>query len=162
MFTVKRFKDGPDIYHYDWKSNLPNSITIIQRGKEVTFDRGNVMMHFDMVQCTYENHEWGYPDTLEFDFYFLKDVDSENFKIDIDITLGDAIVSEFSLEAPNKVNVIEYTSWKSKTDPTDTVFALSDESLDAFVSFLNKFTGFNLKIDDFKFLDKYDNYRPNS
>jgi|LakMenEpi03Aug12_release.lakeMendotaPanAssembly.Ray.scaffolds.fasta_scaffold291828_3 hypothetical protein len=160
MFTVKRFKDGPDIYHYDWKSNLPKSITIIQRGKEVKFDSGNVMMHFDMIQCTYENPNWGFPDTLEFDFYFLKDVNKENFKIDIDITLGDAMVCEFSLEVPNKVSVIEYTSWRSKADPSNTVFALEDKSLLEFVNFLNKFTGFELKVSDFKFLDKYDNYNP--
>ena len=159
MFTVKRFKDGVDIYHYDWQNNLPKSITIIQRGKEVTFERGNVMMHFDMVQCTYENHEWAYPDTLEFDFYFLKPIDKDNFKIDIDITLGDAMCCEFSLEAPNKVSVIEYTSWGSKTDPSNTVFALEDESLKEFVDFLNKFTGFYLEVSDFKFLDKYDNYK---
>ena len=96
MFTVKRFKDGVDIYHYDWENNLPKSITIIQIDKEVKFKRGNIMMNFDMVQCTYENHELGFPDTLEFDFYFLKDSTKKNFKIDIDITLGDAMVCEFS------------------------------------------------------------------
>lgn len=158
MFTIKRFKDGPDIYHYDWQNNLPKSITIIQRGKELTFERGNVMMHFDMIQCTYENHEWSYPDTLEFDFYFLKPYNKNHYKIDIDITLGDAMCCEFSLEAPNKVSVIEYTSWKSKTDPSNTVFALEDESLKEFVDFLNNFSGFELTVNDFKFLDKYDNF----
>lgn len=160
MFKVKRFKDGVDIYHYDWKNNLPKSITIIQGDKEVKFDKGNIMMHFDMIQCTYENSDWGFPDTLEFDFYFLKDVNKKNFKIDIDITLGDAMVCEFSLEAPNKVSVIEYTSLKSKTDPSNTLFALEEKSLLGFVNFLNKFTGFELKVTDFKFLDKYDDYNP--
>ena len=67
---------------------------------------------------------------------------------------------EFSLEAPNKVSVIEYTSWRSKTDPSNTVFALEDKSLKEFVDFLNKFTGFYLEVSHFKFLDKYDNYNP--
>ena len=158
---IKRFNEGVDIYHYDWKNNLPKYITIIQRDNEVKFTRGNVMMHFDMIQVTYESDIWGFPSTLEFDFYFLKDVTKKNFKIDIDITLGDSMVSEFSLESPNKVSVIQYTSWKSQTDHSDTVFALEDDSLKEFVTFLNKFTGFNLKIEDFKFLDKYDNYKPN-
>jgi hypothetical protein len=160
MFKIKKFKDGVDIYHYDWKNNLPKSITIIQGDKEVTFDRGNVMMHFDMVQCAYENSDWGFPDTLEFDFYFLKDVNKENFKIDIDITLGDAMVCEFSLESPNKVSVVQYTSWGSKTDPSNTVFALQDKSLKDLINFLNLFDGFSLDVSDFKFLDKYDNYQP--
>jgi hypothetical protein len=70
------------------------------------------------------------------------------------------MVCEFSLEVPNKVSVIEYTSWRSKADPSNTVFALEDKSLLEFVNFLNKFTGFELKVSDFKFLDKYDNYNP--
>jgi hypothetical protein len=160
MFKIKKFKDGVDIYHYDWESNLPESITIIQRDKEVTFQRGNVMKNFDMVQVTYETNMWGFASTLEFDFYFLKKVDDNNFKIDIDITLGDAMVCEFSLESPNKVNVIEYTSWGSKTDTSNTVFALQDESLKKFVNFINLFDGFSLDVSDFKFLDKYDNYNP--
>jgi hypothetical protein len=160
MFTVKRFKEGPDIYHYDWKDHLPKEITINQRDVVRTFKLGNVMKHFDMVQVTYEAHNYGQPDTLEFDFYFLKPVDKKHFKIDIDITLGDAMVCEFSLESPNKTRVIEYTSWKSKTDPSNSVFALEDKSLSDFISFLNLFEGFDFKVSDFKFLDKHDNYHP--
>jgi hypothetical protein len=160
MFIIKRFEEGPDIYHYDWKSNLPKTMTIIQKNEKVTFELGNVMKNFDMVQVTYESNIWGFSSTLEFDFYFLKDVNKENFKIDIDITLGDAMVCEFSLEVPNKVSVIEYTSWRSKADPSNTVFALQDESLKDFINFLNLFDGFSLDVSDFKFLDKYDNYQP--
>lgn len=160
MFTVKRFAQGPDIYNYDWNKHLPQYITAIQRHNTRTFKLGNVMKHFDMVQVTYEGHEFGQPDTLEFDFYFLKPVDKPHFKIDIDITLGDAVVCEFSLESPNKVHVIQYTSWRSKTDPSNTVFALEDDSLKDFVNFLNLFNGFNFKVSDFKFLDKYDNFNP--
>jgi hypothetical protein len=116
------------------------------------------MKNGDMVQATYDSNIWGFPSTLEFDFYFLKV--NKDFKIDIDITLGDAMVSEFSIEKPNKVNVIQYTSWRSKSDLSNTVFALEDKSLKSFVDFLNKFVGFDLSVDDFKFLDKYDNYNP--
>jgi hypothetical protein len=158
MFRIKRFNEDRDIYHYDWDSHLPESITIIQRGKEATFKRGNIMKNGDMVQATYDSNIWGFPSTLEFDFYFLKV--NKDFKIDIDITLGDAMVSEFSIEKPNKVNVIQYTSWRSKSDLSNTVFALEDKSLKSFVDFLNKFVGFDLSVDDFKFLDKYDNYNP--
>jgi hypothetical protein len=160
MFTIKRFKDGVDIYHVDWRSHLPKTMTIIQRGKKVTFVLGNVMKHFDMVQVTYESNVWGFASTLEFDFYFLKIFNQDNFKIDVDITVGDAMACEFSLKAPNKVDVIEYTSWRSQTDPSNTLFALDDESLKEFVGFLNLFTGFNLNVSDFKFLDKYDDYNP--
>ena len=157
---IRRFNEDVDIYTFDWQHRLPQYMTIIQRGKEVVFKLGNVMKNFDMIQVSYESNIWGFPSTLEFDFYFLKNVDDDNFKMDIDITVGDAMACEFSVEAPNKVDVIEYTSWRSKTDPSNTVFALQDESLKEFVNFLNLFKGFNLDVSDFKFLDKYDNYNP--
>ena len=159
MFKVKRFKEGTDIYHFDWDNNLPKKMTIIQHSQKVTFKLGNVMKNFDMVQVTYDSNVWAFPSTLEFDFYFLKDVNSKNFKIDIDITVGDAMVSEFSLESPNKVNVIQYTSWRSKTDPSNTEFAIDDKSLQDFINFLNLFEGFDIKKEDLKFLDRQDNYQ---
>jgi len=117
------------------------------------------MKHSDMVQVTYENaeDEWGVPETLEFDFYFSH---GENMRMDIDITWGDSMACEFYIESPSKVEVIEYTSYRSKTDPSNTVFALEDESLDGFVTILNRFDGFKLDIGQFKFLDKRDDYNP--
>ena len=97
-------------------------------------------------------------DTLEFDIYFAKE---ENIVLNIDITYGDAMACEFSVEAPNKVKVVEYTSYHSKFDPSNTVFALVDESLQSFINFLNMFSGMKLKKEDFKFLDQYDDYLPN-
>ena len=135
-------------------------MTIIQESQKVTFKLGNVMKNFDMVQVTYESNVWAFSSTLEFDFYFIKEANSKNFKIDIDITVGDAMVSEFSLESPNKVNVIQYTSWRSKTDPSNTEFAIDDKSLQDFINFLNLFEGFDIKKEDLKFLDRQDNYQP--
>jgi hypothetical protein len=121
-----------------------------------------------MVQITYtstpmdgqESGEiWGTPDTLEFDIYFTKE--DNKVRLTVDITYGDAMVCEFSVEAPNKIKVIEYTSYHSKFDPSNTVFALVDESLQSFINFLNRFEGMKLKKEDFKFLDQYDNYQPN-
>jgi hypothetical protein len=120
-----------------------------------------------MVQITYastpidsdeQGEIWGTPDTLEFDIYFAKE---DNIVLNIDITYGDAMACEFSVEAPNKIKVIEYTSYHSKFDPSNTVFALVDESLQSFINFLNMFSGMKLKKEDFKFLDQNDNYTPN-
>jgi hypothetical protein len=36
-----------------------------------------------MIQITYDNDEYGYPDTLEFDVYFSRE---DGGKLDIDIT----------------------------------------------------------------------------
>lgn len=146
------------IYDIDWKTILPKEMIVLKDG-EHSFKVGNVMKNVDMVQVTYENsnNEWGVPSTLEFDFYF-----SENpkMRIDIDITWGEAMACEFYVDSPDKVGVTEYTSFRSKTDPSNTIFALDNNSLKEFVDFLNKFDGFKLDIGQFKFLDQNDNYQP--
>jgi len=122
------------------------------------------MKHFDMIQITYETsdgEEWGMPDTLEFDLYFLKP-EGKHFKMNVDITFGNLMVSEFSLAPPNMVNVVQYTSYHSKWDPTETAFGFDDESLEKIVDLFNKIDGFNFTVDQFKFLDQRDNWRPTS
>jgi hypothetical protein len=147
-----------NIYDLDWKSFLPKEMTIFKDDKHI-FNLGNVMKNSDMVQVTYQNlnNEWAVPSTLEIDFYF-----SENpkMRIDIDITWGDAMACEFYIESPSEVGVIEYTSYRSKTDPSNTVFALDNKSLKEFIDFLNRFNGFELDVSQFKFLDQSDNYQP--
>jgi hypothetical protein len=147
-----------NIYDIDWKSILPKEMVVLKDG-EHSFKLGNVMRNVDMVQVTYENSnkEWGVTSALEFDFYF-----SENpkMRIDIDITWGDAMACEFYVDSPSKVGVTEYTSFRSKTDPSNTIFALDNNSLKEFVDFLNKFDGFKLDVSQFKFLDQFDNYQP--
>ena len=156
------------IYDKRWEQHLPEYFTINYHGKLFKFKKDNIMLHSDMVQITYsstpmdgqESEEiWGSPDTLEFDIYFAKE-DNKTI-LNVDITYGDAMACEFSVEAPNKIKVVEYTSYHSKFDPSNTVFALVDESLQSFIDFLNKFSGMKLKKEDFKFLDQNDNYTPN-
>lgn len=146
------------IYDIDWKTILPKEMIVLKDG-EHSFKVGNVMKNVDMVQVTYENsnNEWGVPSTLELDFYF-----SENpkMRIDVDITWGEAMACEFYVDSPDKVGVTEYTSFRSKTDPSNTIFALDNNSLKEFVDFLNKFDGFKLDVSQFKFLDQNDNYQP--
>jgi hypothetical protein len=161
MKYIKAFKsfESVTIYDVDWHGLLPQKMTVLKDGVH-EFSLGNIMKHSDMVQVTYENakDEWGVPETLEFDFYFSQ---NGHMRMDIDVTWGDAMACEFYIESPSKVGVIEYTSYRSKTDPSNTVFALEDESLEGFVSFLNRFDGFKLDIGQFNFLDKRDDYQPN-
>ena len=146
------------IYDADWKAILPKEMIVMKDGAHA-FMLGNIMKHSDMVQVTYENsaNEWGVPSTLELDFYFSED---PKMRIDIDITWGDSMACEFYVESPSKLGIIEYTSYHSKMDPSNTVFALEEESLEALIEFINSFEGFNLSRGQFNFLDKYDNYLP--
>ena len=162
--------DDNTIYDKRWENELSEFITINYHGKLFKFKKDNIMLHSDMVQITYastplnsdeQGEIWGTPDTLEFDIYFAKDNQSDKIRLTVDITYGDSMACEFTIEAPNKVKVVEYTSYHSKFDPSNTVFALVDDSLQSFINFLNKFSGMKLKKEDFKFLDQNDNYLPN-
>lgn len=161
MKHLKSFRlfESTIIYDVDWNNLLPKEMVVVKDGVH-KFKVGNIMKNSDMVQVTYENaaNEWGVPDTLEFDFYFSH---SEKMRIDIDITWGDAMACEFYIESPSNVGVIEYTSFGSKMDPSNTVFALDDDCLRSFVDFLNRFDGFRLDASQFNFLDKRENYTPN-
>ena len=164
MKYIRKFFESVNIYDVDWQKLAPNSLCFKKGDRNVCFKLGNVMKHFDMIQITYDTsdgEEWGMPDTLEFDLYFLKP-EGKHFKMDVDITFGNLMVSEFSLIAPNIVNVIQYTSYHSKWDPSETVFGFDDESLKKIVELFNKIDGFNFTVDQFKFLDQRDNWRSTS
>lgn len=148
-----------NIYDIDWHHLAPQELTVIKDDKRNKFRLGNVMKHFDMIQVTYDSVDgeiWGVPDTLEFDFYFTKPGGHLNklIRINIDITYGDLMASEFSITTPDIVNVIEYTSYHSKFDPSNTVFAFDEESIQKIINFINSFNTIKVRRDQFNFLDE--------
>jgi hypothetical protein len=71
----------------------------------------------------------------------------------MDITHGDEVVCSFSIIPPNTVSQGLSTSYGSKFDPSNTIFAFDDRSLNGIVSFFNNLkVGFELSTDDFTFL----------
>lgn len=151
------------VYKPEWEVELPETMSINYHGKIYKFKKGNIMLIGDLVEISYDSDPgeiWGTPDTLEFDVYFAKDNQTNKLRVNVDITYGDLMACEFSIEEPNKINVLQYTSYGSKFDPSDTVFALTDESLDKFINFLNRFPGVRLTRNDMKFLDQYRNWLP--
>lgn len=159
MKHLKRFNESKDIYEVDWSNLAPKELEVIKDGEVVSFKIGNIMKHFDMIQVTYSTSEgeiWGYPDTLEFDIYFSKPQrlsKTGDYKILVDITLGNLVVSEFGIYPPDKISVIQYTSYHSKFDPSNTVFAFTEDSINDLINFFNKFEGISVERKDFNFLD---------
>jgi hypothetical protein len=148
------------IYNSNWEVELPKFISIIDNNKILKFKKGNVMLIADTVQITYDMYpgeKWGLPDTLEFDIYFVEDDKSKKIRINVDITYGDFMACEFSINPPNKIDIIEHTTYCSKFDPSNTEFSLTDESLDEFIKFLNKINDIQVTKDDMKFLSQYYN-----
>jgi len=159
MRHLIRFNESINIYDIDWHNIAPKELTTIKDGRKTKFRLGNIMKHFDMIQISYDTNGgeiWGVPDTLEFDLYFVKPGGKLNkdIRVDIDITYGDLVASEFSITTPDVVNVIQYTSYHSKFDPSNTVFAFDEESLKSIIDFFNKFNTINVRREQFNFLDE--------
>lgn len=180
MKYLKRFNKNISIYSPDWEQFLPETLVILKGQKDGidrhVYKKGNVMLNADMIQISYVINEWMVPDTLEIDIYLVKDTSKEkkgdsttvkgstlsydknyssyipNLRLNIDITYGDQMACEFTI---SKDGVIPYqtTSYGSKFDPTDTLFAIEEDSLSELVDFLNRFNhGVELNNQDFYFL----------
>jgi hypothetical protein len=163
MNYIKKFESFKQFSFYtnEWEKYLPAEIIIIKNGESRKFHRENVMLHADMVQIDYVANKniFGQPDEFEIDLYFVNK--NGNLKFTVDISYGDFLVSEFSIEPPNKVKVIEYTSYHSRFNPDENdTFAFEDDTIKDICNFLNHIDGVNISPNDLKFLDKRDNYNP--
>lgn len=175
---IKMYEDFGRIstFDQDIKRFLPEEVNIETTYGKHTLKKSDVMLNGDLIQITYyqntpeENDDDvtadGEPDYLCFDIHTIKkndgsEANGDNLRLNIDMTYGDAMVSEFTIEAPNKVVPHHYTGANSLYDPKFK-FGFDDESLQALVDFFNRFSdNYNLTKDDFKFLDKDPNsYKP--
>lgn len=168
-----------------WKKFLPKKLNLVtDNGNWLLelpkFDSGmghatNVTNLMNCIQITYQQNtpstengdvtRDGEPNYLEFDITIVKNNDGrsanpDTLKLDVDITYGDAMAIEFTIEKPNKINVLHYTGFGSLYDP-NSYFGFEDDSLEELVNFFNSW-GYKLTKKDFTFLDKYpDSYIPN-
>lgn len=156
-YLKKFFEHNVSIFNQDWKEFLPEELEVITDNGSFKLKKKDLILNNDLAQITYYQNVFGEPDYLCFDICMVKnnsghDSNPDSLKLNIDITYGDAMVSEFTIEAPNNVNVIHYTGKGSKLD-SDTFFGFSDKSLTDLVNFFNRF-GYKLSNDNFLFIDK--------
>lgn len=194
MKYLLQFNENISIYDSKWIQFLPDEIVVLKGQYDniyrIIYKKGNVMLNADMVQITYYQQDWGAPDTFEIDIYFVRDDynkrsnDStfviksggylsyetssdkmnQNIRLDVDMTFGDEMACEFSIDRQYGVKLYQHTTYGSKFDPSNTLFAIEDESLQKLVNFFNRFDidnpktthndkniG-NLTISDFEFL----------
>jgi hypothetical protein len=162
MKYLKRFNENISIFNFDiWKSYLPNDLEIITNSGNWILKKSDVnLLNQNDIQISYHQNapqNSGEPNYLEFDIHIVKEnsgyvSNSKNLKFDVDITYGDTMVSEFSIELPNKVSVIHYTGKCSLYDP-DSFFGFSNKSLNELVNFFNRF-GFKISSNDLSFIDE--------
>ena len=148
-----------------WKKNLPKKLTIITDNGNfnLLFSEVSIIGNANIAQITYHQNTFkhnklnGEPDYLGFDIHLVQDNDGtkalSDLKLDIDITYGDAMISEFIIKMPGNIEIIHYTGLGSKYDK-ETFFGFEDQSIKELVNFFNRL-GFKLSVKDFSFIDKY-------
>lgn len=161
----------------NWKKLLPKELSLItSTGNWVLKVSDSCFVADNLIQAIYyqntpeqsgDVNSDGEPDILEIDIHIVKNNDGteanpDKLRLNIDITYGDAMVFEFTIDEPNNVNVYHYTSLGSKFDP-ESVFAFSDDSIKSLVELFNRFSDkYKLTSKDFTFLDTDPNsYQPN-
>ena len=163
MENLKTFEQftANGLLEADFEKYLPPKIEIIKNieGKVIhrEFEIGNIMRHANMTQIIYtaDIKQFGHPDEMSIDFYYYQ---NGSIKLAFDIIYGDFVSCSFSITPPNNVELIEYTSYHSKFDPSNTVFAFSDKSIRELCSFINTVDGFKVDENDFDFLNSRDDY----
>lgn len=188
MKHLRKFNENVSIFDSSWTKFLPKKLTVINHNGEFTLDvrdfstdetgypgiynlMNSVSFIYDQNTIEKEGDDPtadGEPDNLQFDISFIKDNKgddanpSKNLRLNVDLTYGDSMIYEFTIDYPNKVHVHHYNGKDSLYDP-ETHFGFSDESLKELVKFFNRF-GFTTTPDDYKFmdsdLDSYDYKRP--
>lgn len=182
MKWIKSYKifeaDGHYMYDPKIESNLPEYIEVIKgdlkNPLKLVYKKGISRHIGPEVQIPYETVEEnegeisgsGYagrenPDTLEFDIYWNYDTNKHSLNINVEVNYGDLTACQFSIEKPNKVDVIRYTSLHSIDDTSNTIFALDDNSIQKLCNYFNKWDpSFRVSPEDFKFIDGYGDYLP--
>lgn len=178
MKIIKTFEqfDLDDLLQPEFEKDLPKNITILKQTEmtepsrtksiitvagetkseilERKFNLGNIMRNANLTQIIYtaDVSIKGHPDGMSIDIYYYSDYQGNKIKLTVDIAYGDLVVSEFSLVPPNQASIIQYTSLGSKFDRSNTVFALSDETISLLCDFFNKIDGFRLSPVNLDFL----------
>lgn len=152
-----------------WKRLLPKKLTIINNSGtyELVYSDCSINGVTNKIEIMYfhstptgpnDVNKDGEPDMLQFDIHMVKtndgtDANPDNLKLNIDLTYGDAMVSQFSIEMPGKTEVGQYNGYGSKYDK-ETFFGFDDNSIKDLVNLFNRL-GFKLSAKDFTFIDKY-------
>lgn len=183
---------------------LPKELVVLNSAGEWHLKLGDVAIDLVKAQISYYQNTVndvqngdvladGEPDTLEFDIHIFKNNDGsesnpDNLVLNIDMTYGDAPISQFSIEhvdgetsikrkeKHNSENNLKYDKFKNQTVDVahytgvdslydkDYMWSFSDDSILKLVEFFNTWDSkFKLSPNDFKFLDADPNsYTPDT
>jgi GMP synthase-like glutamine amidotransferase len=149
------------VYDEEVVNVFPETMDIYTSDGSYTLKKGDVTREVDIIRASYYQNtasdgditKDGEPDTCVFDIHFVKN--SNGFKTIVNITYGDQMKSEFSIESPNKIKVGHYNGIGSKLD-SETQFGFEDNTIQDLVKLFNSFNfGYKLTTKDLAFIDKY-------
>lgn len=160
MKYPRTFNESKLLFNEEWKKFLPTKIYLSTDNGDWELEKSDVIFIGDLIEVSYyqntpENSgdvlSDGEPDYLSFEIHITKN--TTGTKLLVDITYGDAMSSEFSIESPNKINVIHYNGIKSKYDPYNW-FGFKPQTIKDLVVFFNSLDPeYKLTTTDFKFID---------
>jgi GMP synthase-like glutamine amidotransferase len=165
MRFLRGFNESDNISIYDERIRefFPDEVHLYTSEGSYTLVKSDITLENDVIRAFYYHNTVetgggdvsrdGEPDSLAFDIHFVKN--ENGFKTLVDITYGDQMKSEFSIEAPNKISIIHYNGIGSLAD-THTHFGFEEDTIKDIVRLFNSFNfGYKLNNDDFNFIDKY-------
>ncbi len=161
MKYLKKFSENFTLYDEQVVDIFPDTIKIYTSDGSFTLKRGDTTREIDIVRVSYYQNtskdgdvvKDGEPDFVVFDLHFVKN--ESGIKTLVNITYGDQMKSEFSIESPNIIKIGHYNGTKSIAD-SDTHFGFEDTTIRNLCKLFNGFDfGYNLSPKDLKFIDKY-------
>lgn len=161
MKYLKKFSENFTLYDEQVVDIFPDTIKIYTSDGSFTLKRGDTTREIDIVRVSYYQNtskdgdvvKDGEPDFVVFDLHFVKN--ESGIKTLVNITYGDQMKSEFSIESPNIIKIGHYNGIKSIAD-SDTHFGFEDTTIRNLCKLFNGFDfGYNLSPKDLKFIDKY-------
>lgn len=139
------------------KSLFPKNIDIETSNGEFSLEISDFVVSLPKVYVSYYHNtpektgdvlSDGEPDYLCIDLNFMRQ--GTQLEINVELTYGDAMMFEFKIHRGG-VDVFHYNGFGSKFD-SNYKFFLTEKSIEDLLKIFNRF-GFNLKRNDFNFLD---------
>jgi GMP synthase-like glutamine amidotransferase len=169
MRYLKSIFENITIYDERIREFFPEEVHLYTSEGSYVLKKSDITLENDIIRSFYHHNtsedgnvaKDGEPDMLGIDLHFVKN--QNGFKTLVDITYGDQMKSEFSIESPNKVSINHYNGIGSVAD-SHSQFGFEEKTINDLVKLFNSFNfGYKLTSDDFKFIDKYpDTYQNES
>lgn len=170
MKYLRKFFESNRVLAYleDVKNIFPDKIGIYTSNGSFTLEKSDITREVDVIRASYYHNtasdgsvlKDGEPDYLFIELHFVRN--HSGIKTLVNISYGDQMKSEFSIESPNKINIGHYNGIGSKAD-TETHFGFEDYTILDLCKLFNSFDfGYDINPKDLNFIDKYlDSYAHN-